>query len=195
MRVGVEVTCSVCDHHKALQPPVDLRPSRPRSMAIELNAVMSAVPNDVLEQVNIGPPRITYDGPLAQRDSRELISEMIEISSTERQSSGFGMRPRDQAQPIESVGYRYVGVDYSSPSADLLADAHSIPFADNSFECVFSYAVLEHLHSPSGRCWPQLTGSMRGRLGWRHAAKRGPSGISSSMRCTVLEASVSRWRR
>jgi SAM-dependent methyltransferase len=41
-----------------------------------------------------------------------------------------------------------VGVDYSSPSADLLADAHSIPFGNNSFECVFSYAVLEHLHSP-----------------------------------------------
>ena len=60
----------------------------------------------------------------------------------------LGCGPRDQAQPIESVGYRYVGVDYSSPSADLLADAHSIPFGDNSFECVFSYAVLEHLHSP-----------------------------------------------
>ena len=56
MCIGVEVTCSACDHHKALQPPVDRRPSRPRSMAIELNAVMSTVPNDILEQVNIGPP-------------------------------------------------------------------------------------------------------------------------------------------
>ena len=46
------------------------------------------------------------------------------------------------------IGYRYVGVDYSSSSADLLADAHSIPFGDNTFECVFSYAVLEHLHLP-----------------------------------------------
>ena len=56
MRIGVDVTCSVCDHRKTLHPPVDLRPARRRSMAIELNTVISAVPNDVLEQVNIGPP-------------------------------------------------------------------------------------------------------------------------------------------
>ena len=148
MRVGVEVTCSVCDHHKSLHPPIDLRPTRPRSMVIELNALISPVPNDVLEQVNIGAPPITYDGPPAQRDSRELISEMIRSVPPKGRVLDLGCGPRDQAQPVESVGYRYVGVDYSSPSADLLADAHSIPFCDNSFECVFSYAVLEHLHSP-----------------------------------------------
>jgi SAM-dependent methyltransferase len=148
MQIDLEVTCSVCDHHKALYPPVDLRPSRPRSIAIELNAVMLAVPNDVLEQVNIGPPHITYDGPLAQRDSRELISEIMTSIPRNGRVLDLGCGPRDQAQPIEFAGYRYVGVDYSSPSADLLVDAHSMPFCDNSFECVFSYAVLEHLHSP-----------------------------------------------
>jgi SAM-dependent methyltransferase len=54
----------------------------------------------------------------------------------------------DQARAITSAGYQYVGADYSSSSAHVLADAHSIPFVDSSFECVFSYAVLEHLHSP-----------------------------------------------
>ena len=148
MRIGVDVACSVCDHHKTLHPPVDLRPARPRSMAIELNRVISADPNDILEQINIGPPQITYDGPLAQRDSRELLSEMIKSVPTNGRILDLGCGPRDQAKPIEYLGYRYVGVDYSNPSADLLADAHSIPFSDNSFDCVFSYAVLEHLHSP-----------------------------------------------
>jgi Methyltransferase domain len=148
MRIGMDVMCSVCNHHKALQPPVDLRPARPRSIAIELNAVISTPPHEVLEQVNIGPPKITYDGPPAQRDSRELISEMIRSVPPNGKVLDLGCGPRDQAQPIESVGYRYVGVDYSSPSADLLADAHSIPFGNDSFDCVFSYAVLEHLHSP-----------------------------------------------
>jgi SAM-dependent methyltransferase len=46
---------------------------------------------------------------------------------------------------IESIEYRYVRFDYSNPSVDF-PDAH--PFCEDSFDCVFSYAVLEHLHSP-----------------------------------------------
>ena len=80
--------------------------------------------------------------------SRELISEMIRSVPPNGRVLDLGCGPRDQAQPIKSVGYRYVGIDYSSSSADLLADAHSIPFSDNTFECVFSYTVLQHLHSP-----------------------------------------------
>lgn len=148
MRVAADVSCSVCDHRKALHPPVDLRPARPRSVAIELSAVIPADPNDILQQVNIGRPDITYNGPQSQRDSRELISEMIKSVSPKGRVLDLGCGPRDQAQPMEFVGYRYVGVDYSDPSADLLADAHAIPFGSNSFDCVFSYAVLEHLHSP-----------------------------------------------
>ena len=148
MRIGVDVTCSVCDYHKTLQRPLDLRPSRPRGVTIELKTVISPVPNEVLAQVNIDPPPITYDGPPALRDSRELISEMIGSVPPNGRVLDLGCGPRDQAQPIESVGYRYVGIDYSSSSADLLADAHSIPFSDNTFECVFSYTVLQHLHSP-----------------------------------------------
>jgi SAM-dependent methyltransferase len=60
----------------------------------------------------------------------------------------LGCGPRDQAKPMEFIGYRYVGADYSNPSADLLVDAHSMPFCDDSFECVFCYAVLPHFHSP-----------------------------------------------
>src|SRR5262249_24103743 len=110
MRIDLEVTCSVCDHHKALHPPADLRPSRPRNMAIELNTVMLTVPNDVLEQANIGPPHITYDGPLAQRDSRELISEIMTSVPRNGRNLDLGCGPRDQARPIEFAGYRYVGL-------------------------------------------------------------------------------------
>ncbi len=45
-------------------------------------------------------------------------------------------------------GLRYAGVDYTSPKANILADAHALPFSDASFEFVISYAVLEHLHNP-----------------------------------------------
>ncbi|HEX7707348.1 MAG TPA: methyltransferase domain-containing protein, partial [Thermoanaerobaculia bacterium] len=41
-----------------------------------------------------------------------------------------------------------VGVDYTSPAADLLADAHALPFRSRSFDAILSYAVLEHLYNP-----------------------------------------------
>jgi SAM-dependent methyltransferase len=37
---------------------------------------------------------------------------------------------------------------YGTEHLDLVADAHALPFADASFDFVFSLAVFEHLHSP-----------------------------------------------
>jgi SAM-dependent methyltransferase len=114
---------------------------------IETN-LNSIAPDDVLRTVDLDPPNVTYNGPQAQRDSRELLSEMVKWVPQNGRVLDLGCGPRDQAKPMEFVGYQYLGVDYSSSSADLLVDAHSMPFCDNCLECVFSYAVLEHLRSP-----------------------------------------------
>jgi SAM-dependent methyltransferase len=37
---------------------------------------------------------------------------------------------------------------FATEHLDLVADAHRLPFADASFDFVFSLAVFEHLHSP-----------------------------------------------
>src|SRR5262245_10073309 len=121
MRIGIDVSCRSCDYRRTLQAPVDLRPSLPRGVTIELKTAISPVPDEVLGRVNIDPPQVTYDGPPALRDSRELISEMLGSVSPNGRVLDLGCGPRDQARPIESVGYRYVGVDYSNLSADLLA--------------------------------------------------------------------------
>jgi SAM-dependent methyltransferase len=147
MRISGRIECSVCEYSKMLDPPVDLRPSRPRRVPIDL-PVVSTPPDQILKAVDIGKPQITYDGPPALRDSRELISEMMRSVQPNSRVLDLGCGPRDQARPIGHVGYQYVGVDISSPSADLLADAHSLPFRDSSFECIFSYAVHQHLYSP-----------------------------------------------
>lgn len=51
---------------------------------------------------------------------------------------------------FQKRGFQYVGtdVDVRGPGPHLLADAHNLPFADNSFDFYLSTAVYEHLVSP-----------------------------------------------
>ena len=60
----------------------------------------------------------------------------------------LGCGPRDQATPAGYFGLDYVGIDFDSANADIHADAHAIPFQNESFDAVVSYAVVEHLYNP-----------------------------------------------
>ena len=82
------------------------------------------------------------------RDSRAFFSILKTHSSGGGRFLDLGCGPRDQAEPAIYLGYDYVGIDFENDSADLLADAHVIPFKNNSFNCILAYAVFEHLHNP-----------------------------------------------
>jgi SAM-dependent methyltransferase len=122
----------------------DFRPQhpRPREMTMTLGS------NVDLTDVLIERPAVTYNGPRAERDSSELFSIIASSIKPGARMLDLGCGPRDQAVPAAHCGLQYVGLDYSSPQADLLADAHAIPFRDGSFDVVLSYAVLEHLYHP-----------------------------------------------
>jgi ubiquinone/menaquinone biosynthesis C-methylase UbiE len=120
---------------------------RPIPACLDLPRVISD-PRDYLDNVVIDKPLISYKGPTAQRDSSELVSEMQNYLQNNSYVLDLGCGPRDQVIPIEYLGYKYVGVDFSNPAADFLADAHALPLKSKSFDCVMSYAVLEHLHNP-----------------------------------------------
>ena len=51
-------------------------------------------------------------------------------------------------QNFERAGFKYIGIDYCSKEATFLGDAHALPFKDESFDFLFSRAVLEHLQYP-----------------------------------------------
>jgi SAM-dependent methyltransferase len=124
----------------------DYRPQKPTPRSIEVQVGTSAP--GTLAQVEVTRPRNVYDGPRATRDSSELFSAAAPWLPRGARLLDLGCGPRDQAAPAAHLGAQYVGVDYSSSAADLLADAHAIPFRDATFDAVLSYAVLEHLCNP-----------------------------------------------
>lgn len=48
----------------------------------------------------------------------------------------------------EHAGFKYIGLDYGSPEALILGDAHALPFKDNSFDFLLSISMLQYLRFP-----------------------------------------------
>ena len=137
--------CS-CGFAIAEGAPLDLRPRSPRPRPASFRIGTSA--REDLSAADITRPRNTYRGPSAIRDSSELFSAAEPWLARGARLLDLGCGPRDQAAPAAYLGLDYVGIDFDSPSADLRADAHAIPFQDGTFDAVIAYAVVEHLYNP-----------------------------------------------
>lgn len=139
-------TACACGFTVAAGSPRDYRPQRPAERTFRF-AIGSSVRED-LADVRADRPAVTYTGPKAIRDSSELFSAAEPWLDRGKRLLDLGCGPRDQAAPAEHYGLAYAGVDFDSPAADLLADAHALPFRNGTFDAVLSYAVLEHLYNP-----------------------------------------------
>ena len=138
--------CVECGFHDSSSK--DLRTKAPHPLVLNLERTPNLDINSKLVDTECTGPEITYKGPLAERDSRQFMSLLSSLVPKNGSVLDLGCGPRDQANPIEYLGFNYVGFDYTKNKSDFLADAHSIPFKDESFDCIISYAVLEHLHNP-----------------------------------------------
>ena len=138
--------CAGCEVERSLLSNADFFPRKPKMRTIEMPTHFDLEP--CLSRVMLDRPKVTYSGPRGQRDGSELLSVLSQTLAHPGKVLDLGCGPRDQAIPIMSLGHQYVGVDYSNAAADILADAHSLPFLPGSFDFVFSFAVLEHLHNP-----------------------------------------------
>jgi SAM-dependent methyltransferase len=126
--------------------PLDLRPRQQLWRTLRLPVGSTAAQD--LKNCSLSPPVLTYSGPRAERDSAEIFSAVADSLHPGDRFLDLGCGSGDQIPVAAHYGLRYAGVDYSSPKAGLLADAHALPFSDASFDHVFSYAVFEHLHNP-----------------------------------------------
>jgi SAM-dependent methyltransferase len=50
---------------------------------------------------------------------------------------------------LQSTGFEYIGLDVAGTAADILGDAHRLPFRDGSIDAIAAISVLEHLTTPA----------------------------------------------
>lgn len=77
-----------------------------------------------------------------------MASYIPKASSPDALCLDIGCGSGDYRRPLEKAGYRWVGVDFNHPKAPLWADAHALPFPDNTFDFIVSLAVIEHIQYP-----------------------------------------------
>lgn len=97
--------------------------------------------NPIME---IAPPR----SELPRHFTRELISWFPKARNQDNLALDLGCGDMIHKDLCEYAGFEYVGLDYDSECAQILGDAHLLPFADNSFDLVLSFGVFEHLCFP-----------------------------------------------
>ncbi len=88
-------------------------------------------------------------------DKLNTINEEVEkkwIKIFNRKSGGVVLDHCCGENTIEAeakhFGYEWIGFDHAGDLATVKGDAHNLPFDDNSFDIVWSDAVLEHVYDP-----------------------------------------------
>ena len=127
-----------------------------RTVAFQFSPDRAVVGDDFRKSFNY-PARsgaLLGDSPYHLDRAHEDVIAALPLGSTILEIGCGGGQMREH---IQSKGHRYVGIDISTSRVgdnllrggpDVLCDAHFLPFADQSFDMIYTTAVTEHLACP-----------------------------------------------
>lgn len=133
---------------------LDLRPHRPKCQVSALDvgggdALAEAKAFPYTELTGRDSPEVNFDGiAVPYHLSRPLMSHIPRARHASSYVLDLGCGDQPHRQVCLRAGFKYIGLDYKSPSAPILGDAHALPFKDSTIDFVLSIAVLEHLKFP-----------------------------------------------
>jgi len=93
--------------------------------------------------------KVNFEGVKVPKHlTKELMSYFPKSTNENNFALDLGCGNGPHKNVIEIAGYNWVGLDYESKEAEILADAYSLPFIDNCMDFVLSIAILEHIQNP-----------------------------------------------
>jgi SAM-dependent methyltransferase len=144
--------CSTCrlEYGRSAAGVLDLRPRLPKAVAYQVTIARSLFPEGGFE-FRLLPfndsPAVDFSG-LAIPIAPEVLSYFPKAMAPDSLALDIGCGDVVHRGACEAAGFQYVGIDYQTDEAPLLADAHALPFHDQTFELVLCFAVLEHIQHP-----------------------------------------------
>lgn len=153
-KIGKGAKCLECGEEYVCsnEGQLDLRLRRKKSVQLQFELGTNLLPEkgfgfktlqkDTSSQVDFTKIKVPW------HLSEELMSYFPKAKGNNSIMLDLGCGSTVHKEVCEHAGFEYVGLDYNSPGALILGDAHALPFKDNSFEFILSIAVLEHIRYP-----------------------------------------------
>lgn len=132
---------------------LDLRLQKTRKYSLDFELGAPVEPDGALQIEPLTPnnrPEVDF-GSMAVpfHMTRELMSYLPKARSRDSLMLDLGCGDAVHKELCEAAGFQWVGADYDPTSkAAILADAHALPFRDDSFECILSVAALQLFRYP-----------------------------------------------
>ena len=131
---------------------LDLRLKVPKKIMLEFN--IGGIPLTEKE-ISVAPltpnpsPAVDFSGiKTPYHLTKEVLSYFPKSQRPASLMLDLGCGDGIHQSVCELAGFEWVGIDYSSAKAPILADGHALPFKSNVFDFLLSIAVLEHIRYP-----------------------------------------------
>ena len=147
------LTCTVCrkDYPVTASGQPDFRPKTPCEFTLRYS-YDPAWARFSWERVRVGWPEKALEFPTTEDWESTEYSMMQSIPKApdggRSLDLGCGIARQRFKEPLSLLGYHHTGIDIDGNAPDALADAHLLPFSDESFDLVVTSAAFEHVKNP-----------------------------------------------
>jgi len=127
-----------------------LKKEKKYSLEFDLDAIPFPADNSTFLPLKLNPkPEIDLSHLRVPRHlTKEMLSYFPKARSPESLMLDLGCGGGIHKGVSESAGFEWVGLDYESDGAQILGDAQSLPFGDDTFEFILCVTVLQYVRNP-----------------------------------------------